>query len=84
MSIEFGNPEPVNVPGVGPVVDNEFAQMAVGFDVEGNSARLRLQDLRTGRTRYLDALELETLIWLPQEHLRRLLDPSAHRWRGDT
>ena len=31
--------------------------------------------------RFLDALELETIIWLPEDHLTRLLDPSAHRWR---
>jgi hypothetical protein len=83
VSIEFGDPGPVDVPGVGPVIENEFAQVAVSFDVQGNSPRLRLQDLRTGRTRYLDALELETLIWLPQDRLTSLLDPSADRWRGD-
>jgi hypothetical protein len=44
---------------------------------------LRLEDLRTGRVRYLDALELETIIWLRQDHLTGLLDPSAGRWRGD-
>jgi len=83
MSIEFGDGGPVDVPGVGPVVGNEFAQVSVKFDVEGNSPRLRLEDLRTGRARYLDALELETLIWLPHDHLTSLLDPSATRWRGD-
>jgi hypothetical protein len=31
--------------------------------------------------RSLDALELETLIWLPEGHLTQLLDPSADRWR---
>jgi len=83
MSIEFGDSRPVDVPGVGPVIGNEFAQISVTFDVEGNSPRLRLQDLRTGRVRYLDALELETVIWLPQEHLSSLLDPSVSRWRDD-
>jgi hypothetical protein len=33
--------------------------------------------------RYLDALELETIIWLRDEHLAGLLDPSADRWRDD-
>jgi hypothetical protein len=83
MSIECGDGGPVDVPGIGPVVDSEFAQISVNFDVEGNSSRLRLQDLRTGRVRFLDALELETLIWLPQDHLSSLLDPSAGRWRGE-
>jgi hypothetical protein len=65
------------------VVGNEFAQVAVRVDDEANSPRLRLEDLRTGRVRYLDALELETLVWLPDGHLRQLLDPSADRWREE-
>jgi hypothetical protein len=42
-----------------------------------------LEDLRSGRVRYLDALELETIIWLPDERLTGLLDPSHSRWRGE-
>jgi hypothetical protein len=83
MSIDFGDSEAVDVPGVGPVISSEFAQVSVSFDTEGNSPRLRLEDLRTGRVRYLDALELETIIWLRQDHLTGLLDPSANRWQGD-
>jgi hypothetical protein len=64
-------------------VENEFAQVAVTVDGAANSPRLRLEDLRSGRVRYLDALELETLVWLPEGHLRALLDPSADRWRED-
>lgn len=60
---------------------NEFAEVAVDVDTAGNSARLRLTDLRTGRVRFLDALELETIIWLADGHLTELLDPSADRWR---
>ncbi|HTK65429.1 MAG TPA: hypothetical protein VL595_23775 [Pseudonocardia sp.] len=63
------------------VVSNEFASVSVRVDGEANSPRLRLEDLKTGRVRYLDALELETLVWLPDGHLRALLDPSADRWR---
>ncbi|WP_433799847.1 hypothetical protein [Actinomycetospora sp. CA-084318] len=65
------------------VVGNEFAEVAVRVDTEANSPRLRLEDLKTGRVRYLDALELETLVWLPDGHLAKLLDPSADRWRED-
>lgn len=83
MSIEFGDSGGVEVPGVGPVIESEFAQVSVTFDGEGNSPRLRLEDLRTGRVRYLDALELETIVWLPEGKLAQLLDPSADRWRGD-
>ncbi|MBO4239384.1 hypothetical protein [Pseudonocardia alni] len=66
------------------IVGNEFAEVAVRVDDEANSRRLRIEDLRTGRVRYLDALELETLVWLPEGHLHKLLDPSADRWREDT
>lgn len=65
------------------VIGNEFAEVSVRIDQQANSRRLRLEDLKTGRVRYLDALELETLVWLPEGHLRKLLDPSADRWRED-
>lgn len=81
MSIEFGDSDNVRVPGLGPVIGNEFAQVAVGFDTEGNAPRLRLEDLRSGRIRYLDALELEAIIWLSEERMTALMDPSAGRWR---
>jgi hypothetical protein len=84
MTIEFGDSDSVEVPEVGPVISNEFAQISVNFDTSGNSPRLRLEDLRSGRVRYLDALELETIIWLSDERLTSLIDPSAGRWRGDT
>lgn len=84
MTIEFGDSDSVQVPEVGPVIASEFAQVSVNFDTSGNSPRLRLEDLRTGRVRYLDALELETIIWLSDEQLIALIDPSAGRWRGDT
>lgn len=65
------------------VVGNEFAEVSVRVDEDANSRRVRLEDLRTGRVRFLDALELETLVWLPEGNLRRLLDPGADRWRDD-
>lgn len=65
------------------IVVNEFAEVAVRVDGEANSPRLRLEDRKSGKVRYLDALELETLVWLPDGHLHKLLDPSADRWRED-
>jgi len=65
----------------GGVVNSEFADVAVAVDSTANGPRLRLEDRRTGRVRFLDALELETIIWLPEGHLAQLLDPSADRWR---
>lgn len=82
MSIEFNGEAPLSVPGIGPLVESEFAQISVNVDDAGNSPRLRLEDLRTGRVRYLDALELEAIVWLPDGKMTQLLDPSADRWRG--
>jgi hypothetical protein len=64
-----------------PVVDSDFAGVSVEVDTTANGPRLRLDDRRTGRVRFLDALELETIVWLPDGHLAQLLDPSADRWR---
>ncbi|MFC5995021.1 hypothetical protein ACFQE5_12445 [Pseudonocardia hispaniensis] len=65
------------------IVGNEFAEVSVRIDAEANSRRLRLEDRKTGKVRFLDALELETLVWLPPGHLAKLLDPAADRWRED-
>lgn len=81
--MEFDGTAPVTIPGVGAVIGSEFAEVAVSIDDQANAPRLKVEDLRTGRVRYLDALELETIVWLPDERLNSLLDPSADRWRGD-
>jgi hypothetical protein len=65
------------------MVGNEFAEVTVRVDRDANSPRLRIEDLKTGKVRFLDALELETLVWLPDGNLNSLLDPAAHRWRED-
>ena len=65
------------------VVANEFASVSASIDTEANSPRLRLEDLKTGRVRFLDALMLETLVWASEESLRGLVDPSVDRWRDD-
>ena len=83
MGIQFDESAPVTIPGGGAVIGSEVAEVAVSIDDQANSPRLKLVDLRTGRVRFLDALELETIVWLPDERLNSLLDPSADRWRGD-
>lgn len=64
------------------VVHSEFAEVRVTIDRTGRGPRLRIEDLKGGRVRLLDALELETLVWLPEENLVQLLDPSSDRWRS--
>jgi hypothetical protein len=66
--------------GIG-IVSSEFASVQLSIDHDGNDPRLRIEDLKTGRVGFLDALELETLAWLPEGALHPLLDPSLHRWR---
>ena len=65
------------------LVGSEFAEVEASVDTTANGPRLCLEDRRTGRVRFLDALELETIIWLPEGHLQLLLDPSADRWREE-
>ncbi len=67
--------------GPDDIVESEFGSVRVSIDREGNDARLRIEDLRTGQVGFLDALELETLAWLPEGGLHKLLDPSLVRWR---
>ena len=66
------------------VVFNEFAQVAVSIDEHANGPRLKLEDLKTGHVRYLDALEVETVAWLSEKRIETLLDPSFERWGEDT
>ncbi|HWF54093.1 MAG TPA: hypothetical protein VG223_05685 [Solirubrobacteraceae bacterium] len=63
------------------LVASEFGSVQVSIDHDGNGPRLRIEDLKTGQVGFLDALELETLAWLPEGGLHKLLDPSLHRWR---
>jgi hypothetical protein len=60
---------------------SEFASVEVALDRDGNGPRLRVTDLKTGHVGFLDPLELETLAWLPEGGLHKLLDPSLLRWR---
>ena len=62
-------------------LSSEFAAVAISIDHDGNGPRLRIEDLKTGQIGFLDPLELETLAWLPEGGLHKLLDPSLLRWR---
>jgi hypothetical protein len=65
-------------------IENEFASVTVSVDRRGNGSRLMIVDNRTGQRACYDALVLECLAWVPEEFLRRLLDPSSHRWSSDS
>ena len=67
----------------GEELSSEFASVAISVDHDANGPRLRIEDLKTGQVGYLDPLELETLAWLPEGGLHKLLDPSLLRWRDD-
>ncbi len=58
---------------------SEFAAVEVERDDRGNGPRLRIRDLRTGRSMSLDPLELCALAWARHEDFAPLLDPSRLR-----
>jgi hypothetical protein len=69
---------------VGVELKSEFAVVEVELDVSANGPRLKILDKRTGRTTYLDPLELESLAWARHQDLAPLVDPSLGRWRDDS
>lgn len=64
-------------------LSNEFGAVAVEVDEHANGPRLRVEDLRSGRTIHLDPLELASLTWLTHERLGPFLDPSQTGWSSD-
>lgn len=61
-------------------ISSEFGHVRVYPVGPPYRRRLCIDDLRTGQTIQLDALELESLAWAPHSSLAPLLDPSATRW----
>jgi len=55
------------------VLRSEFATVRVMPDNDANGPRLRVEDLRTGRSICLDPLELEWIAWSTHAELVRLL-----------
>ena len=61
---------------------NEFAWVQLQKeDGVANGPRLMLRDMRTGRTMYLDPLELEAISWMGHQELLSLLAPAFTRAR---
>lgn len=59
------------------ILRNEFASVEIRRDESANGVRLRIRDLATGRTIYLDPLELESLTRAKHTLFVPLVDPAA-------
>jgi hypothetical protein len=59
------------------ILRNEFASVEVARDDSANGVRLRIRDLSTGRTIYLDPLELESLTRATHAVFVPLVDPVS-------
>jgi hypothetical protein len=59
------------------VVANEFAAIRLSVQQRDNGARLLIEDLRGGQSRYVDPLELEGLVWASESVLNALVDPGS-------
>lgn len=55
---------------------NEFAQVRLYIDHNGNSARVKIEDLQSGKCVCLDALTLASLVWASDETLAAHADPD--------
>lgn len=60
----------------GVVLRSEFAVVRVSPDRSANGDRLRIEDLRSGRTIHLDPLELERLTTIRHEDLTYVVSPD--------
>jgi hypothetical protein len=58
------------------ILANEFAQVRVSRDCNGNSARLKVEDLQSGKSICLDPLILASLVWASDEELAAHADPD--------
>jgi hypothetical protein len=57
-------------------LNSEFASVEIDRDDNGNGPRLLIRDARSGKTIFLDPLELVSLAWARHEELRPFLDPA--------
>ena len=55
---------------------SEFASVEIDRDDSGNGPRLLIRDARSGKTIFLDPLELASLAWARHEELLPFLDPA--------
>ena len=57
-------------------LNSEFASVEIDRDDSGNGPRLLIRDTRSGKTIFLDPLELASLAWIRHEELLPFLDPA--------
>ena len=57
-------------------LNSEFASVEIDRDDSGNGPRLLIRDARTGKSIFLDPLELAALAWARHEELAPFLDPA--------
>lgn len=57
-------------------LNSEFASVEIERDDNGNGPRLLIRDARSGRSIFLDPLELASLAWVRHEELAPFLDPA--------
>jgi hypothetical protein len=71
---------PGSASGVALSLQNEFAAVRLCLDDTGNGPRLRVVDLRSGKTAFLDPVQLESIVWARREDLVHLADPGRRSW----
>ena len=60
---------------------NEFAWVRLEKDYKANGPRLMIRDMRSGKTTFLDPLELEAISWMRHQELISVLAPAFTRAR---
>ena len=51
------------------LLKNEYASVKVTVDTEGKGTRLKVEDVSSGSTIYLDPIELQALAWATKDDL---------------
>lgn len=57
------------------LLKNEYASVKVTIDTEGKGPRLKVEDLSSGSTIYLDPIELQALAWTTRDDLSMFTRP---------
>lgn len=66
------------------ILTNEFAQVRLTIDRQGNDLRLKIEDLTTDAAIALDAFMLAGLTTASEDELRHHMDPNPRAHPRDT